>query len=75
MPEPNNQGNMTFDQYSVLISTINNLRDEVRANNSKMDEMLRDHEQRIRRTETLTISGLFLIVIVGFVLYVVLRVA
>lgn len=75
MPEPNNQGNMTFDQYSVLISTINNLRDEVRANNSKMDEMLRDHEQRIRRTETLTISGLFLIIIVGFVLYVVLRVA
>lgn len=71
MAEPNQE--LSFNQYSVLIATINSLREEVRATHAQTSEMLKDHEDRLRRQEVLLIVGFFLVVIVGILSFFLLR--
>ena len=71
MPEP--QQDLNFSQYSVLIGQISNLRDELRSNTEQLDRIVQDHENRLRRNEVIGIVSLFSSVLVGFILYLILR--
>lgn len=74
MAEPIQQNQeLTFNQYSVLIASINALRDEVRTTNAQMREVTQDHEDRLRRNELFLIVGLFVIIIAIIITFFVVR--
>ena len=74
MVEPIQQNQeLTFNQYSVLIASINALRDEVRTTNAQMREVTQDHEDRLRRNELFLIVGLFVIIIAIIITFFVVR--
>lgn len=74
MAEPIQQNQeLTFNQYSVLIASINALRDEVRTTNAQMREVTQDHEDRLRRNELFLIVGLFVIIIAIIITVFVVR--
>jgi len=79
MAEVNSEGLM-FNQYSVLTNLISQQQKQIDAQQdailrqqAEINAILRDHESRLRRIETLVIIGFFVTALVGMVVYFVTR--
>lgn len=72
MAEPQNQ-ELSFNQYSVLANQILAQQRQIEALQQTINRVLDDHEDRIRRNETLIVIGFFLIVLASVILYFLTR--
>lgn len=71
MAEP--QQELTFNQFSVLANQIATQQRQIDALQQTINRILDDHEERIRRNETLIVGGFFLTVLATVVLFFLTR--
>lgn len=60
---------LTFNQYSVLANQILSQQKQIESLQTTINRILEDHEERLRRNETLVVIGFFITVIAGMVVW------